>query len=105
MQLIKQIFRREVEFNVAQAYCRQNGISYFTETSAKEDKNTIQIFKVATKFLYNGYLKFINDENKSKSSFVTLNGSKLVENDGDQLNDSCRITKDNKTDKPRYCCI
>lgn len=58
-------------------FCKAHGVAYYTETSAKEDVNVLNIFKVAVKILYESYQKFKKDEEMYKSSFVTLKSVKL----------------------------
>ena len=60
---------REIKFNEAEKFAKENGFDYVKETSAKNGLNTKEVFIQAAKILYMEFIKYKNikdDDNDNK---------------------------------------
>ena len=83
---------REVSYEEAEKYAEDLEFSKFYETSAKEGKNTQEVFLEAANILYSDYLEY-NSETHSSASASQKEGQKLTDNN--QRND---------TQSKSFCC-
>ena len=76
--------KRQVTYEEAKKFAKENNILYFEETSAKNGTNTKEAFNMAAKILFKEHLKYRNrtqnisfSDNYSESSYNTI-PTKLV---------------------------
>ena len=70
--------QREISINDATNFCTKNEIFHFEETSAKNGINIEDIFKKAIYVIYEGYLKYVED-NKIKGKKINFYGSSIYD--------------------------
>ena len=85
--------KREVELERAKKFTEENGIHYFSETSAKAGINAKEVFIEAAKLLYGEHLKY------------KVRNVKKLDNEKDKVPIPIKVTKAKKnTRKKGGCC-
>ena len=84
---------RQVELERAKKFTEENGIHYFSETSAKAGINAKEVFIEAAKLLYGEHLKY------------KVRNVKKLDSEKDKIPIPIKVTKDKKnTRKKGGCC-
>ena len=84
--------QRKVPIDAAKTFKEENGIHYFSETSAKNGVNAKEVFIEAAKLLYGEHLKY--RERKFKKN----------ESDNDKVPMPVKVTKNKNARKKGGCC-
>ena len=84
--------RRQVDRERAKKFKEENGIHYFSETSAKVGINAKEVFIEAAKLLYGEHLKY------------KVRNIKKLENEKDKVPIPIKVTKSKNTRKKGGCC-
>ena len=83
---------RQVEYERAKKFTEENGIHYFSETSAKVGINAKEVFVEAAKLLYGEHLKY------------KVRNIKKHDNDKDKVPIPIKVTKAKSNRKKGGCC-
>jgi len=85
--------KRQVELERAKKFTEENGIHYFSETSAKAGINAKEVFIEAAKLLYGEHLKY------------KVRNVKKLDNEKDKVPIPIKVTKDKKNNRKKgKCC-
>jgi GTPase SAR1 family protein len=93
---------RKVEFNELQKFCDDNELNYYDEVSAKDNLNTLNIFKMAAKILYEEHQKNITKSSPSK--YLNISNVKVKLHQDSDNSIIHKSLNNNSKDKNKACC-